>query len=252
MSFVENDIPEDDSTSEVGEVEEIEELSDYGRRFVENAPEEERVYAEKYVREWDKGYKKATSKYEEELNTYRQIGAPVEDLHNGYRLLQTMVNNPQRVLEYLTSDPNGPQLTVAQAKAAMEDAKEEVDPHVEKINKIERAVLSLAQEREAERQRQAVEAQKAEFAAGLKAAADKYGAFDEKIVVGIIAGGHAQSIDEAVQHYHKVVGKPQQRRATPPLLGASSAAPSGAKKLDIAGASTKERVNYLTHILSGE
>lgn len=234
---------------------EVEELSDYGKRFVESAPEEERVYAEKYVRDWDKGYKKAVSKYEEELKTYKSIGAPVEDLHNGYRLLQTLTSNPQRVLDYLTSDPNGPQLTVAQAKAAMEEAESEKDPYAEKfskLDKIERAVLSLAQEREAERQQRSIEQQKQEFANGLKAAAEKYGAFDEKIVAGIIAGGHAQSIDEAVQHYHKVVGKPQQRRATPPLLGASSAAPSGAKKLDIAGASTKDRVNYLTHILSGE
>lgn len=116
MSDVEPDLS---STEDGGE--ELPELSDYGRRFVEQAPEEERQYAEKYVRQWDGGYKKAVEKYETELSQWRQLG-DFERAQNGTRLLSTFETNPQRILEFLTTDPDGPQLTVAQAKAAMKDA----------------------------------------------------------------------------------------------------------------------------------
>ena len=225
------------------------ELSDYGRRFVEQAPEEERQYAEKYVRQWDEGYKKAVGKYETELNQWRQLG-DFERAQNGTRLLSTFETNPQRILEFLTTDPDGPQLTVAQAKAAIEEAEGEKDPYAEKFSKLERAFMALAQDRETERQTREQERQRAAFEAELQAAAKKHGEFDVKIVAGMIASGNAQTIDEAVQHYHRVMGKPQ-RRATPPnLLGASSAAPSGAKKMDFGKAEPKEVVNYLTHVLS--
>lgn len=244
MSDVEPDLS---STEDGGE--ELPELSDYGRRFVEQAPEEERQYAEKYVRQWDGGYKKAVEKYETELSQWRQLG-DFERAQNGTRLLSTFETNPQRILEFLTTDPDGPQLTVAQAKAAMKDAEEEKDPYAEKLTKLERAFMALAQDRETERQTREQEKQRAAFEAELSNAAKKYGEFDVKIVAGMIASGNAQTIDEAVQHYHRVVGKPQ-RRATPPnLLGASSAAPSGAKKMDFGKAEPKEVVNYLTHLLS--
>jgi len=244
MSDVEPDLS---STEDGGE--ELPELSDYGRRFVEQAPEEERQYAEKYVRQWDGGYKKAVEKYETELNQWRQLG-DFERAQNGTRLLSTFETNPQRILEFLTTDPDGPQLTVAQAKAAMKDAEEEKDPYAEKLTKLERAFMALAQDRETERQTREQERQRAAFEAELDKAAKKYGEFDVSLVAGMIAAGKAQTIDEAVQHYHRVVGKPQ-RRATPPnLLGASSAAPSGAKKMDFGKAEPKEVVNYLTHLLS--
>ena len=130
---------------------ELPELSDYGRRFVEQAPEEERQYAEKYVRQWDEGYKKAVGKYETELNQWRQLG-DFERAQNGTRLLSTFETNPQRILEFLTTDPDGPQLTVAQAKAAIEEAEGEKDPYAEKFSKLERAFMALAQDRETERQ----------------------------------------------------------------------------------------------------
>lgn len=244
MSDVEPDLS---STEDGGE--ELPELSDYGRRFVEQAPEEERQYAEKYVRQWDGGYKKAVEKYETELSQWRQLG-DFERAQNGTRLLSTFETNPQRILEFLTTDPDGPQLTVAQAKAAMKDAEEEKDPYAEKLTKLERAFMALAQDRETERQTREQERQRAAFEAELDKAAKKYGEFDVSLVAGMIAAGKAQTIDEAVQHYHRVVGKPQ-RRATPPnLLGASSAAPSGAKKMDFGKAEPKEVVNYLTHLLS--
>lgn len=244
MSDVEPDLS---STEDGGE--ELPELSDYGRRFVEQAPEEERQYAEKYVRQWDGGYKKAVEKYETELSQWRQLG-DFERARNGTRLLSTFETNPQRILEFLTTDPDGPQLTVAQAKDAMKDAEEEKDPYAEKLTKLERAFMALAQDRETERQTREQERQRAAFEAELDKAAKKYGEFDVSLVAGMIAAGKAQTIDEAVQHYHRVVGKPQ-RRATPPnLLGASSAAPSGAKKMDFGKAEPKEVVNYLTHLLS--
>lgn len=237
-----------------GGEEELPELSDYGRRFVESAPEEERQYAEKYVRMWDGGYKKAVGKYEQELSQWKSLGVPHEDAQVSVRLYQTLVNNPQRLLDYLVNDPDGPQLTVAQAKqvVAEEAEKKEVNPLEEKYSKLERAVLALAEERSAERARKEQEREQANFKAELDAAAKTHGEFDVRIVAGMLASGHAQSIDEAVQHYHRAMGKTQRRAAPPNLLGASSAAPSGAKKIDFGKAEAKERVNWLAHALSGD
>lgn len=256
MSFVDNDDTGNDQQV-IDETEE--ELSDYGRRFVDNAPENERPFAEKYVKQWDSGYKKAVSKYEEDLQQYRQLGA-IEDVQAGTRLYQLLVTNPEKVLHYLTDDPNGPQLTPRQAKAQMDKiedagpnagAKAPNDPHTDRIQRLENALIAVARQQEERVAAQQAEQDQQAFVSALAQAKTTHGDFDDKYVAYLLATRQAQSIDDAVQQYHKAIGgKPQPRRAAPNLLGASSAAPSGGKKPDFGAASDKEIKDYLVHALT--
>lgn len=238
------------------ETEELPELSDYGRRFVENLPEEDRGKAEQWVRQWDGGYKKQVSKYEEQIQQYRQLGN-IEDVQAGTRLYQLLVTNPERVLHYLTEDPNGPKLTPKQAAAQMQKIEDDgapsntkPDPNAERLEKLERALLAIAQRDEQRTQAQQQERDQQMFVSALEEARKRLGDFDNQYVAYLLATQKAQTIDEAVKQYHSVVGKPQPRRAAPNLLGTSSAAPSGAKKPDWGQASDKEIKDHLVHLLT--
>ena len=236
---------------------ELPELSDYGRRFVEKLPEEDRPKAEQWVREWDGGYKKQVSRYEEQLGQYRQLGN-IEDVQAGTRLYQLLVTDPQRVLHYLTEDPNGPKLTPRQAAAQMQKIEDngapaaKVDPNAERLEKLERALLAMAQRDEQRTAETQAQRDQQAFVDALDEARTRLKIdFDNRYVAYLLSTRQAQTIDEAVRIAGPAVRtQTQPRRAAPNLLGASSAAPSGAKKPNFAEASPNEIKDYIVHSLT--
>lgn len=254
MSFVENDGFESGDLG--GQEEELPELSDYGRRFVERVPEEEKPYADKYVRMWDDGHKKAIAKYEQELNQYRQLG-PVEEQATARQLLNILQNEPQRLVDYLVNERG---YTPTQAVKAVENAQQDAGQtpaipkeYEDRLNRAERAALAVAQQQRQFFEQQQAAREQQEYVASLQDAKRRMGDFDEQYVSYLIATGQAQTVDEAVKTYHRTVRPPQRRGTTPPLLGANSAAPSaGSKKVNWGEASGNDIKDFLVNSLRGE
>ena len=242
MSFVE---PTDDESE--GHEEEPEPLSDYGQRFVQNAPEEERSYAEKYVRQWDQGYAKAKSQWENEINEYRQLG-DVQELNAGKQLYSMLVNQPERIAEYLAARGiyNAP---------PVEESKGEEDPYDSRFKTVEQRLEQMQAAQYEQYQAQSQKQQIEEFKAQLAEAKRVHGDFDEQTVIAHIAAGGANSIDDAVKQYRALEQKILQskgRGTAPNLLGSNGAPPRGAKKPDFGKASNQEITNYIAESLKGD
>lgn len=239
------------------------ELSDYGKRFVERVPEEERQYAEKYVREWDAGVSKLKSKYEDELNTYKSYGAR-EDIEAGvqlYKMLTGGESEQQKIADYLAE--NG--ITPSQFKKMQEDAADgkqvtlpgtggkvktpEID-YEERFKKLEAGLGMTAQQLQQWNAVQQQERAKAEFLELCKEAEKKHGKFDLEYAAFLLANGKASTMDEAASIAANFVPSEQRRAATPNLLGASGNAPlNGGKKIDYGKLSDNDVSKLIQHRL---
>lgn len=241
---------------EVAGGEELPPLTDYGQRFVEQVPEEERVYADKWVREWDAGVAKLRQKHEAEVAEYTQLGTQ-QDIRAGVQLFKMLTGSPdqqQEIADYLAE--NG--VTAKQFADAIKADRErkveagEIDPTAERIEKLERALVTTAQQQQAAIQEQQTRAQQDAYIAALNDAESRLGKFDRQYVSYLLSMGQAQTLDEAVTAYHKLV--PGQRKQAPRLLGSNGSAPAprGGKKLDFGSMSEKDVGKYLVAKLEQE
>lgn len=254
MSFVEDSGFDSTDSQE----EELPELSDYGRRFVENAPEEERTYANKYVRLWDDGYKKKVNEYESQLNEYRQLG-PVDELQTARQLYNILQHEPQRIVDYLVNERG---YTPTQAVKAVENAQDNAGvqqqptipkEYEDRIRRAEQAALAAVQQQRQFFEQQQAAREQQEYIASLQSAKQRLGDFDEKYVSYLLATEQAQTVDEAVKMYHRTVRSPQRRGTTPPLLGANQSAPTaGNRKQSWGDASDADIKDFLVNSLRGE
>jgi hypothetical protein len=256
MSFI--DDAGFEPVNDVVEEEELPELTDYGRRFLENSPEEHRPILEPVIRKWDDGHKKQVARYEEQLNQYRQLG-PVEELAPARQLYNILINDPQRMVDYLVNERG---FTPSQAAKAVGEAQDNAvaqqQPGVpkeyeERLRRAEQAALAAVQQQRQFFEQQQAAREQQEYVAQLQAAKNKFGDFDERYVSYLLATEQATTVEEAVKFYHRTVRPPQRRGATPPLLGANAAAPtSGGKKANWGEASDNEIKDFLVHSLRGE
>lgn len=237
------------------ESDELPELSDYGKRFLSTVPEEEKPYAEKYVRQWDAGHKKQVEPLKQRVDYYNGLGNE-EELTGGVQLYRLLVTQPERVLEWLVNERG---LTLPQAKAAVREATDDaeqqtVDPYAEKYTKLEKELMELKQYQLQRAQMEQLEQQKAQFLSDLMAAKKTFGDFDQDHVIEIIAAGKAESIEEAVQlslAREQQILQRKGRATAPNLLGSGSAPPVGGKKVDWGKASDKDVTAFLTQALGG-
>lgn len=247
MSFIEGNEPAVEEQQQ--ESDPYEGLSDYGRRFVESQPEEKRADAMNYVRDWDAGYTKAKSQWEQEINRYRSLGQD-EELSAGVQLYRMLRDNPQRIADYLAERGISP----AQAKAIQQAAEDQEapDPYADRFQSIESQMQQLLRFQQERIQREENERAKSEFLAGLEAAEKTYGKYDRDTVLAMIASGQFNSIDDAVQRYHQLeqqILREKGRGTAPSLLGSGNNPPVGGKKPDFGAMDGKEVSSYLTSIL---
>lgn len=227
-------------------------LSDYGQRFVQNIPEEHRPIADKWVREWDAGVEKLRGKYENELGTYKKLG-DLEDIQAGVQLYKLLIDEPHTVAEWLAKEKG---IYVAppeqqNAPAGKQPAgQQEGDPYEERFKKLEQGIVMTAQQQREFFAQQEQQRALAEYNSLLQQAEAKHGPFDKNYVSYLLSQGLAQTLDEAVEAFHKL-NPGQQRRATAPnLLGASGNAPlNGGKKIDYGSLSEKDVTRLIAHRL---
>jgi len=229
-------------------------LSDYGQRFIEKVPEEEKPYAEKYVREWDAGVTKLKGSYEEKLQTYSKLG-DFEDVQAGvqlYRMLTGGASEQQKIVDYLAEQG----VTAKEIKQMQKDAKEALKPEAEErpwendIKELKQAVGMTAQQQRDFFAQQEQKRAYDEYVGFLKEAEAKHGSFDVDYVTYLLSQGKAQTMDEAVAAAQKLNPGQQRRATTPNLLGASSSAPPiGGKKPDYGNMPEKDIGKLLVHRL---
>jgi hypothetical protein len=248
MSFVEGS--EGFEVEPTVEADELPELSDYGKRFVENAPEEERPYAEKYVRQWDQGYAKQKQRWEQEIAPYRELGDPTV-ARQGVQLYNILMHEPERLLRHLVEERG---LTLPQAKQAvkeMQNEEQESDPYAERFQTLEQRQQQMFQMQQEQLRQQVQKQQEDQLRADLLTAKQKHGDYDQDYVLQRLIAGQAQSVDEAVQQYKAYVQQilKQHGRATAPnLLGAGAGSPQAQTKKN-GPIPDKEVVNHLTALL---
>ena len=226
-------------------------LSDYGQRFVQNAPEEERAYAEKYVKQWDQGYAKAKAQWESEISEYRQLGDP-QELNVGKQLYSMLVNQPEAFQERINKYFADRGIAIPPQQQAVE---EDGDPYDTRFKSVEQRLEQMQRAQYEQHQAQSEKQQIDEFKAQLAEARKAHGDFDEQTVIGLIAAGSASSIDAAVQHYRALEQRILQskgRGTAPNLLGSNGTPPRGGKKLDFSKASDKEINAYIAESLKGD
>lgn len=258
MSFIEGSEAFESEPQIEGEgtEEQLPPLSDYGKRFVENAPEEERAYAEKYVRQWDQGYAKQKQRWESELSAYREVGDPTV-AKQGVALYNILLHEPERLLRHLVEERG---LTVPQAQKVVQDQQEQAgisegngqpDPYAKRIETIEQQQQRLYQLQQEQYARQVEQQQQEQLRNDLAAAKAKFGEYDQDFVLDRIIAGRAQTVDEAVQQYQQYVQNvlKQHGRATAPnLLGGGAGSPQSQPKKK-GPIPEKDVVTHLTALL---
>lgn len=225
------------------------ELSDYGKRFIERVPEEERPYAEKYVKEWDAGVGKLKSKYEEELNTYKSYGTR-EDIESGQQLLKMLVDRPEELAQWLAKE-RGIYIPPPEQPGTKQSAKsEESDPYEERFKQLETGLGMTAQQIQQWNAEQQQQRAMKEWDDLCKEAEKKHGSFDREYAAHLLSRGKASTMDEAASIAAQFVPQEQRRAATPNLLGASGSAPlNGGKKIDYGKLSDNDVSKLIQHRL---
>jgi hypothetical protein len=238
------------------ETEELPPLTDYGQRFIETVPEEERVYADKWVRQWDAGVAKLRQKHEADIATYTQLG-PVDDVRAGVQLYRMLTGTPdqkQEIADWLADNGITPKQLADAVQAHQKQQIEagELDPYEERFKKLESVVVMTAEQQRQALEAQQIKAQQDEYVRLLNDAEARLGKFDRQYVSYLLSKGQANTLDEAVQAYHRLV--PGQRKQAPRLLGSSGSAPhtAGGKKLDFGSMSEKDVGKFLVARLEAE
>lgn len=219
-------------------------LSDYGRRFVENAPEEERPYAAKYVREWDQGYQKKQQEWEQQLQPFRDLGDP-EQVRQAVAVANMLQQNPRTVVErlYEAGLLSQDDFSFLQAQQQQDQGgNEDIPPHLmkrfeqmleSKLAPLQQGYGTLAQMQQQKLEEEQQRQQEAALQKDLENLKSKHGDFDETYVLALMAQTGMNGEDAVKQYQQMLDSAIKQRQAprAPSIMSGSGNPPNFQKDL---------------------
>lgn len=237
-------------------------LSDFGRRYVEQAPEDQRALIAEHYRKWDEGYQKKMGEVEQQLNSYRQYGEP-EHIQEMTRAIQLLQNNPVEVFKrfYEIGAISDDQLTFLQRQQAQNEQEggEGLDPKLEqrlqkmleeKLDPLQRGLGASATWIQQQEERRKQEEENRNLDEHLKGLHQTHGDFDDEFVLALMQNGIKD--EEAIKLWNQKIDeaiKARQAPRPPNVMGAGG--PSTGKK-DFSSMNREQTVNFLAEALRAQ
>lgn len=199
-------------------------------------PEDIRGQVTPHLQQWDRNYSNLQQEHSRlsPFKSFADQGISVEQLHNGYGLMQAIQQNPREVYEALAQS-FGLGESQGQDGPEVPDDLAGLPPEViAKIQRLESGYELLAQARLEETSKQQQAQQDAELDRTVANLKSQFGDFDESYVLAQMYSGH--SPEDAVKAYNTLVENvlANHNRPKPPkIMGAGGSQIPGERRLDV-------------------